>query len=167
MSKALLVVDMQNVCMGENHAEFFKYDRKRIIAAVNKAIDENDGNLTVYILNLMKKNLINRFAPVQVYEGTEESKLIDELHMVSDNIITKYEGDAFSNPALDMLLKEHNIGSVEIVGADGGGCAALTALGAVRAGYKVIVNDNAIGTMFVKNRDKLYKKLAESGAQII
>ena len=35
MSKALLVIDMQEACVGKNHAEFFKYDSD-IIAKVNE-----------------------------------------------------------------------------------------------------------------------------------
>lgn len=81
-------------------------------------------------------------------------------------MFTKYEGNAFANFALNDLLKEHNIECVEGVGVDGGGCVALTALGAIKEGYSVIVNDTAIGTMFEKNRDKYYKKLRESRSGI-
>ena len=56
---------------------------------------------------------------------------------------------------------------VEVVGVDGGGCVALTALGAIKEGYKVIVNENAIGTMFVKNKNKYFKQLKDLGAEFI
>lgn len=46
-------------------------------------------------------------------------------------------------------------------------CVALTALGAIKNGYKVIVNEAAIGTMFDKNRDKYFKKLRDAGAEFI
>lgn len=167
MKKALLVIDMQNVCVGENHSSYFKYDNKGLIHEVNKAIDSNENNLVVYIKNVMKKNLLNKFAPFRAYEGTEEIELVKELHIVSNNVYIKYEGNAFSNPALNAFLKEHNIEYVEVVGVDGGGCVALTALGAVKEGYKVIVNEMAIGTMFEKNRDKYFKKLRETGAEFI
>ena len=115
----------------------------------------------------MKKNFLNKFAPFHAYEGTEDIELVKELHIVSNNVYKKYESNAFSNPALNVLLKEHNIEYVEVVGVDGGGCVALTALGAIKAGYKVIVNEKAIGTMFDKNRDKYFKKLRETGAEFI
>ncbi len=167
MKKALLVVDMQNVCVGEKHAPFFKYSNKNLISEVNKVIDANENNLVVYIKNVMKRNLINKFAPFHAYEGTEEIELVKDLHIVSDNVYIKYMGDAFTNSELDTLLKEHDIEYVEVVGVDGGGCVALTALGAIKNGYKVIVNEAAIGTMFDKNRDKYFKKLRDAGAEFI
>ena len=45
MKKALLVIDMQNVCVGEKHATYFKYDNENLIQAVNKVIDENNSSV--------------------------------------------------------------------------------------------------------------------------
>ena len=47
-------------------------------------------------------------------------------------------------------LFKYNLNTVEIVDIDGVGCVALTALGTIRNGFKVIVNTKAIGTMFEK-----------------
>lgn len=110
---------------------------------------------------------INKFAPFHAYESTEEVELVNHLQMVSENIFTKYEGNAFSNSALNQLLKKSDIEYVEVIGVDGGGCVALTALGAMKEGYKVIVNENAIGTMFVKNKNKYFKQLKDLGAEFI
>ena len=49
MKKALLVIDMQNVCVGEKHAAYFKYNNRELIRKVNKIIDANEKNLVVYI----------------------------------------------------------------------------------------------------------------------
>lgn len=167
MKKALLVIDMQNVCVGEKHATYFKYDNEILIQAVNKVIDENKDNPVIYIKNIMKKNIINKIAPFQAYEGTEEVELVSSLHVVSDYIFTKYEGNAFSNSKLNEFLKEHHVKCVEVVGVDGGGCVALTALGAIKEGYSVIVNETAIGTMFIKNKEKYFKKLREADVKFI
>ena len=35
MKKALLVIDMQNVCVGNNHAAYFKYNNKELVQNVN------------------------------------------------------------------------------------------------------------------------------------
>lgn len=40
MKKALLVIDMQNVSVGKNHASYFKYDCEKLIGAVNGVIDD-------------------------------------------------------------------------------------------------------------------------------
>lgn len=83
--KALLVIDMQNVCVGEKHARFFQYNNSDLLHEVNKVIDANENNLVIYIKN----------------------------------------------------------------------------------GYRVIVNEAAIGTMYKKNKDKYFKKLHEAGAEFV
>ncbi|MCM1087887.1 MAG: cysteine hydrolase [Muribaculaceae bacterium] len=167
MKKALLVIDMQNVCVGENHAQYFKYNNTDLIKAVNGVIEANKNNMVIYIKNIMKKNFLNKFAPFHAYEGTEDAALVNNLQIVSENVYTKYEGNAFSNPALNEFLKKNDIACVEVVGVDGGGCVALTALGAMKEGYQVIVNENAIGTMFIEKRDKYFKQLKDAGAEFI
>lgn len=62
--------------------------------AVNGVIDINKDNMVIYIKNIMKKNLLNKFAPFHAYEGTEDVELVNNLQIVSDNIFTKYEGNA-------------------------------------------------------------------------
>lgn len=165
--KALLVVDMQNVCVGERHTPYFRYDNKKVLDAVNHVIDSNAENIVVYIRNIMKKGIVNKFAPFHAYEGTEEVELVSGLHRVSDFVFDKYAGDAFSNEALERFLQEKNIDEIEVIGVDGGGCVALTALGAVKRGYQVTVNTQAIGTMFHKNKEKCFKRLAERGATFV
>lgn len=167
--KALLVIDMQNVYIGKDHAKFFNYNRQQIISAVNKVIDDNAENLVIYIQNFMKKNFINKFAPFKAYKGTKEVEFISELHIVSNLIFDKYVGNAFSNNKLNEFLKSKNIDTIEVIGIDGGGCVALTALGAIKNGYNVIVNTNAISTSTIlyKNKEKYFKKLRQQGAKFI
>lgn len=111
---------------------------------------------------------IGLITPTQSHtKAAEDVDFAKELHIVSDNIFIKYEGNAFANSGLDILLKKHNIEHVEVVGVDGGACVALTALGAIKNGYKVIVNEAAIGTMYKKNKNKYFKKLHEAGAEFV
>lgn len=166
MKKALLVIDMQNFCVGVNHSDFFNYNNEELINSVNKVIDANTDNTVIYIKNILKRNVVNKFAPFDAYEGTPEVELVEGLHIVSDYIFKKYEGDVFSNPELDAFLQEQDIECVEVIGVDGGGCVPLTALGAIKAGYKVIVNEAAIGTKFEKNKRKQFKRLKKLGATI-
>ena len=167
MAKAVFVIDMQNVCVGDAHAKFFKYDNENLIASVNKVIKENEGNTIIYILNIMEDNLINKFAPFKAFEGSESVALVNTLEVVSDYRFKKYKGDAFTNPNLKAKLDELDIDEIEVIGVDGGGCVPLTALGAIKAGYKVIVNSTAIGTMFNKNAAKHNERLKKLGAKFI
>lgn len=164
--KTLLVVDMQEVCVGKHHAECFQYP-DTLLPAVNQIIDENKENLVIYIRNIMKKNTINKFAPFQAYEGSKEVELVEGLHLVSDHIFDKYTGDAFSNKELEEFLKKHNVEQIEIIGVDGGGCVPLTAFGAVKNRYKVVVNTKGIGTMFTKKHDSFFRKLEKKGVTIL
>lgn len=167
MGKGLLVIDMQNFSVGKNHSTYFKYDRERLISSVNKRILDYDNRSVIYIVNIMKNNLINKLAPFKAYEGTEDAELANELMVVSNNIFKKYTGDAFVNKELNSYLKTMDIDEVEIIGVDGAGCVAQTALGAIENGYKVTLNIDSIGTMFTKKADKLNQKLRAKGATFI
>ena len=70
MAKALLVLDMQEVTVGKDHAKFFSYPEDTL-AKVNSVIEQNECNLIVYIRNLMKNNFINKLAPVKCFAGTQ------------------------------------------------------------------------------------------------
>ncbi|MEG0593002.1 MAG: isochorismatase family cysteine hydrolase [Coprobacillus sp.] len=166
MNKALLVIDMQEVCVGINHADFFKYE-DNLLTNVNHIIDASKDQMVIYIRNVMKRNLINKFAPFHAYEDTKEIELVDNLHIVSEYVFDKYTGDAFSNKRLSDFLEEHNIDEIEIVGVDGGGCVALTAIGASQLGYKVTIHTKAIGTQFKDKANKYQKKLIEMGVIFI
>ena len=59
MKKALLVIDMQNVCVGKNHAAYFKYDNEILIQTVNEVIDANESNVVYakpFVQTLFSKN---------------------------------------------------------------------------------------------------------------
>lgn len=166
MAKVLLVVDVQEVCLGEKHAKIFQYEED-LLERVNEVIEENRENIVVYIRNVMQKNLVNKFAPFKAYEGSKEIELVEGLHVVSDFCFDKYEGDAFSNPELAKFCEENQVKEIEVIGVDGGGCVPLSALGACKLGYKVTVNTKAVGTMFTGKQKKFYERLVKLGAEII
>ena len=163
MNKALLVVDMQNICVGKNSAAVFKYDKDTLLENVNLHI--KDYETVVYIKNIMKRNLINHFAPFKAYEGTVETELAEGLLIVSGIIFNKYQGDAFSNTELVQWIQKNNIKEIGIVGVDGGGCVALTAMGAIKNNLDVVLYEDAIGTTFVKKKNKYFKQLKTMGVK--
>lgn len=163
MKKALLVIDMQNKYVGENHTRWCCYDNELLINNINGKIEMYDSENVIYIVNVTKKNFINMFSPMKAYEGSKDFEIVDGLSVVNCNIIKKYKGDAFSNPHLDKMLKEQEIDELELVGVDGSGCVALTAFGAIEAGYKVSIFTKAVGTTFKKRANKLNMKLSEQG----
>ena len=166
MGRALFVIDMQNVCIGKEHAKFFHYDRENLIEAVNKRIAEYENDYVFYICQIMKHNILSRFAPVKAFSGSYEAAIANEITVVSENIILKYKGNAFTNPELQNMLDKRKIVEIEIIGVDGGGCVALTALGALERKYRVIMSEQAIGTMFLKKAEKYKRILIDKGAEI-
>lgn len=162
--KALLVIDMQEVTVGKNHAKVFDYEPD-IISKVNDVIGQNE--FVVYIRNLMKNNFINRLAPFKCFEGTPEAEFAEGLKIVSENVFDKYAGDAFSNEKFGEFLKVNGVREVEIIGVDGGGCVSLTAIGALNAGYEVVLNTAAIGTVFKSKQKRYYETLRKMGAKFI
>ena len=86
-NKALLVIDMQEACVGKNHAEFFKYDDS-LLARVNSIIKNHET--VIYIRNLMKNNFINKLAPVRVFDGTKDAELAEDLEKKGNLVFDKF-----------------------------------------------------------------------------
>ncbi len=165
MEKGLLVIDMQNICVGKNSSKFFKYDKRTLIDNVNSIIELYDSENVFYIKNILKNNWINKFSPIKAFENSIEVELAEELKVVSEHIYSKYEGNSFSNNKLNEKLKELQIDQIDIVGLDGGGCVSMTAIGGIQCGYKVNLIESAIGTMMMKKEKKYRKKLINLGAK--
>lgn len=158
--KAILVLDMQEVCIGENHAKIFRYDRN-LIDKANKIIASND--LVIYTRTLLKNNFFCKLSPIRVFDGTKQAELVENLIKKGDIVFDKYRGNAFSNPELLKYLQAHNIDTVEIIDLDGAGCVFKTALGALSNNLKVIINTTAVNTMFKKRQKRLFKLLQQKG----
>ena len=56
VKKVLLVIDMQNVCVGEKHAAYFKYDNEILIQAVNKVIEANKDNPDFIFISIARQD---------------------------------------------------------------------------------------------------------------
>lgn len=54
MKTALLVIDMQNICMGKNHAKIFQYDQIGLLKRINQRISEFEPKNVYYIKNFFK-----------------------------------------------------------------------------------------------------------------
>jgi nicotinamidase-related amidase len=184
---------MQEITVGSTHSPSFLYPES-LLNNVNAVIEDNvnnpypgvEGNMTdgkydydknmsmagrgtliIYIRHLTRDGFLSRFSPVKCFEGTQEAELAMGLNKVSNYVFSKHSGDAFSNPELESFIRDSGITDIEIVGVDGGGCVSMTALGALKRGYKVTLNLPAIGTMNIKRRDKFFAQLRRGGALFI
>ncbi len=166
MKKLLIVMDMQEIAFGQQHAAFFRYDAD-LLQKVNAVIDAHAPDDVIYIRTLMKKGMLSRFAPVQVYDGSPQAELAAALHKVSDHVFTKYRGDAFTDQAFAAYVKASGADTAAFAGIDGGGCVALTALTACRNGLHVIIHTGAVGTMFPAKQEKHFATLKQLGAEFL
>lgn len=146
-------------------SKVFQNNNAKLIKYVNQRITAYRSDEVIYIVNIMKKTLINKLAPFQAYKGTKEVELVDSLLKVNFDIFEKNKANAFSNPLLDQWLKQKKITEIELVGVDGGGCVAMTAFGGLKRGFQVTITEKAVGTTFVKKAEKLRKKLIKRGVR--
>ena len=165
MNKALLVIDMQRLLVGKDHAKIFKYDNETLLGNVNRRIASYPPENVYYILNLIKRNLINRLAPAHAYDGDPASELADELNVVSANLYKKFAGNAFTNPDLAAKLRASGITELDIIGVDGCGCVPRTAEGALREGFTVHILNGAVATMSPKRTAKQRDRITALGVE--
>ena len=60
MAKTLLVIDIQNICVGKNNAKIFNYDKDKLITDINKKISSYDKNNVIYICNIMNQCVVSQ-----------------------------------------------------------------------------------------------------------
>ena len=162
--KALIVLDMQEVCVGKKPLFFFKYD-KQLVDKVNKVIEKNDN--VIYVRTLLRKIPLYYISPVRVFDGDKRAELVKGLIRKGNVVFDKYRGNAFSNPKLLKYLMDNKIDTIEVVGVDGAGCVVLAAFSAIKYELKVIINTTAIDTMFKNRQTRMFKKLKEKGVSFV
>lgn len=167
MNKALLVIDMQRLLVGKDHAKIFKYDNETLLRNVNRRISCYPPENVYYILNLMKRNLINRLAPAQAYDGDPAAELADELSVVSANVYKKFDGNAFTNPDLAAKLRASGITELDIIGVDGCGCVPRTAEGGLREGFTARILSGDVATMSPKRAAKQRARITALGVKYV
>ncbi|MCR4587879.1 MAG: isochorismatase family protein, partial [Lachnospiraceae bacterium] len=124
-------------------------------------------------------------------KGTEQEAeaygFAEGLDVISDHIFTKVKQSAFSCPEFVMFLDEcHQTGGngahaqtagsgetqvreaeeIRIVGADGRVCVPETALDAVKHGYPVTVDLDAVGAVADPYLEEAIRKMWEAGVKI-
>lgn len=167
MKTALLVIDMQRILVGRNHAKMFKYNNAELLERVNDHVSEYPSENVYYIRNLLKKNLINRLCPVPAFDDNPETELADELLVISDKIFKKFTGDSFTNPELLSALRKAGIEQVDIVGVDGCGCVPKTAEGAIQNGFSVRILSDAVATMSPTRAAKQRSRVSKLGVTYV
>lgn len=155
MKKALVIIDIQND-ITKNY--------KEIIDNINKAIDWAVNN-DIYVVYIRHENLSDgtrTFKP-----NTRGAELVSDLKIVSENIFTKYKGNALSSEAFADFINKNGINKFYITGADAIACVKSTCYNLTKANYKVNVLSDSVTSYDKKKIDEMIHYYESKGCKII
>lgn len=153
--KALVVIDIQND-ITKNY--------KEIIDNINKAIDwavKND----LHVVYIRHENLS---AGTRTFKtDTPGAELAPDMNIVSENIFTKYKGNALSSEAFSDFISKNDIGEFYIAGADAVACVKSTCFNLRKANYDVHVLSDCITSYDKRKIPEMLQYYESKGCQII
>jgi len=153
--KALVVIDIQND-ITKNY--------KDIIDNINNAIDwavDND----IHVVYIRHENLsagTRTFKP-----GTRGSELVPDMKIVSDNVFTKYKGNALTSEEFTTFISKNEINEFYITGADAIACVKSTCFNLTKVGYDVTVLSDCITSYDKKKIPEMLQYYENKGCKTI
>lgn len=153
--KALVVIDIQKD-ITKNY--------KDIIGNINKAIDWAAHN-NIPVVYIRHENLsagTRTFKP-----GTAGAEFVPDLKIVSENIFTKYRGNALTSEAFTEFIRQNEISDFYITGADAVACVKSTCYNLCKEKYGVYVLSDCITSYDKKKIDEMLHYYEKKGSNII
>ena len=153
--KALVVIDIQND-ITKNY--------KEIIDNINCAIDwaAKNGIHVVYIRHENLSAGTRTFKP-----DTRGAELAPDLDIISENIFTKYKGNALSSEAFADFINSNGICNFYIAGADAAACVKSTCFNLRKAKYDVTVLSDCITSYDKRKIDEMLLYYESKGCTIL
>lgn len=153
--KALVIIDIQND-ITKNY--------KDIIDNIHKAIDWA-VNHKLHVVYIRHENLS---AGTRTFKSnTYGAELASDLKIVSENIFTKYKGNALTSEAFTDFIREHEICDFYIAGADAAACVKSTCYNLRKANYSVHVLSDCITSYDKRKIDEMLRYYESKGSKII
>jgi nicotinamidase-related amidase len=170
--RALLLIDFQDDFLADSGRMPVARDQVGpVLAATRAAISQAQarGDLIVQIGNEFKPydvvgNLLRRGAAISGRPGTRWDSRFAAPGTV---YLAKWKSDAFCNPALEKLLREHRIHDVILAGLYANACVTATAKAAMGRGFHVQVLSDAVACHSDASREAALERLRGRGAQIV
>lgn len=153
--KALVIIDIQND-ITKNY--------KDIIDNINKAIDWAANN-DIHVVYIRHENLSSGTRTFKT--GTRGAELAPDLKLVSDNICTKYKGNALTSEEFTDYISKHEICDFYIAGADAVACVKSTCFNLRKANYGVSVLSDCVTSYDKKKIDEMICYYESKGCKII
>jgi nicotinamidase-related amidase len=155
LKKALVIIDIQND-ITKNY--------KEIIDNINNAIDwavKSD----IHVVYIRHENLsagTRTFKP-----NTRGAELAADLKVVSENVFTKYKGNALSSKEFADFISKNEINDFYIAGADAVACVKSTCYNLRKANYSVHVLSDCITSYDKRKIDEMLRYYESKGCKII
>jgi len=153
--KALVIIDIQND-ITKNY--------KDIIGNINKAIDWAVNN-NIHVVYIRHENLsagTRTFKP-----NTHGAELVSDLKIVSNNVFTKYIGNALSSKEFADFISKNKISKFYITGADAVACVKSTCYNLCKEKYSVNVLSDCITSYDKKKIDEMLRYYESKGSKNI
>lgn len=151
---ALVVIDIQND-ITKNY--------KDIINNINTAIDWA-VNHEVHVVYIRHENLSPGTRTFKT--NTHGAEFVPELKMVSENIFTKYKGNALTSEAFTEFINKHEINAFYLTGADAVACVKSTCYNMCKADYGVHVLTDCITSYDKKKLGEMIQYYQSKGSHI-
>jgi len=153
--KALVIIDIQND-ITKNY--------KEVIGNINKAINWAADN-DIHVIYIRHENLSDgtrTFKP-----NTRGSELAPDLKIVSENVFTKYRGNALTSEGFANFISKNEICDFYIAGADAVACVKSTCYNLRKANYGVNVLSDCITSYDKKKIDEMLNYYKSKGSSVI
>ena len=155
MEKALVIIDIQND-ITKNY--------KDIIENINQSIDWAVNN-DIHVVYIRHENLS---AGTRTFKSnTHGAELAPDLKIASNNIFTKYKGNALSSEEFADFINNNEICDFYITGADAVACVKSTCYNLCKANYSVNVLSDCITSYDKKKIDEMLHYYESKGCKII
>lgn len=154
-NKALVIIDIQND-ITKNY--------KDIIDNLNSAIERADKN-GLHVIYIKHENLS---AGTRTFKhGTRGAELVADLKIISDNIFTKYKGNALSCDEFAEYIKNNQINEFYITGADAVACVKSTCFNMRKENYSVTVLSDCITSYDKRKIPEMLQYYESKGCRIV
>ena len=167
--QALLVIDIQEGLTGKlATSDSYQINSEELISNVNQIADSSvKKNIPViYVKNEISNFLIN-ILNSSLAKGSAGAELDSRLNLVSDYIINKEKGDAFSNSRLDSILVKNEINKLVFMGLDLAYCINSTIQAAENRNYDICLISDAVLSESDSLKNEMLHKFKQSGYEII
>ena len=155
LKKALMIIDIQND-ITKNY--------KEVIDNINKAINwaVNNDIHVVYIRHENISDGTRTFKP-----NTRGSELAPDLKIVSENVFTKYKGNALSSKEFTDFISKNEVCEFYLAGADAVACIKSTCYNLRKANYEVNILSDCITSYDKKKIDEMLDYYKSKGSKVI